>query len=79
MKRASGTPKFPERVEAVAEEYGVHTLAVTLRHADGVRKLPAHHADPFDRLLIAQALEDGFTIRTSDRAFELYRVSVILA
>ena len=44
-----------------------------------VRDLPAHHADPFDRLLIAQALDEGFTILTSDRAFEAYRVPVAWA
>ena len=79
IKQALGKLKFSDAVEAVAERYGFHPLAVTLRHADAVRKLPRHHADPFDRLLIAQALEDGFTILTSDRAFEPYRVPVIWA
>jgi PIN domain nuclease of toxin-antitoxin system len=35
-----------------------------------------HHPDPFDRLLIVQALDEGLTILTSDRAFEPYRVPV---
>jgi len=49
---------------------------VTTRHGDRLRDLPPHHSDPFDRLLIAQALDEGLTILTSDRAFDPYRVPV---
>jgi PIN domain nuclease of toxin-antitoxin system len=59
--------------EAVAD-YGFTELAITVRHADAIRALPAHHSDPFDRLLIAQATTEGLTIVTSDRKFEPYRV-----
>ncbi len=79
IKRALGKLRFNDLVEAVAERYGFQPISLTLRHADMVRQLPTHHADPFDRLLIAQALDDGFTILTSDRAFEPYRVPVIWA
>jgi PIN domain nuclease of toxin-antitoxin system len=50
---------------------------VDVIHADGVRDLPVHHYDPFDRLLIAQALEEGLTILTTDRAFDAYRVPIL--
>lgn len=76
IKRALGKLRFAEAVEDVTRENGFDELTVTLRHADLVRVLPAHHGDPFDRLLIAQALEEGFTILTSDRVFEAYRVPV---
>jgi PIN domain nuclease of toxin-antitoxin system len=76
IKRALGKLRFADAVEDVAARYGFDELPVTLRHADLVRGLPTHHGDPFDRLLIAQALEEGFTILTSDRAFEAYRVPV---
>lgn len=79
IKAALGKLKFPDAVETVAERYGFGSLPITLRHADAVRTLPLHHADPFDRLLIAQALESGFTILTSDRMFEPYRVPVVWA
>jgi PIN domain nuclease of toxin-antitoxin system len=76
IKRALGKLRFADAVEDVTGRYGFEELSVTLRHADLVRDLPAHHGDPFDRLLIAQALEEGFTILTSDRVFEAYRVPV---
>ncbi len=77
IKRAIGKLKFEDPVEAVVAQNGFHALAVTVRHGDLLRDLPLHHPDPFDRLLIAQALEEGLTILTSDRAFEPYRVPVV--
>ena len=52
-------------------------LPITLDHVLTLEKLPSHHKDPFDRLLIAQAISEGMTIVTHDRAFSLYEVSVI--
>jgi PIN domain nuclease of toxin-antitoxin system len=77
IKRALGKLTFRDTVEAVTDGYGFLPLPVTLRHADLLQNLPAHHSDPFDRLLIAQALEEGLTIVTSDHAFEPYRVPVV--
>jgi predicted nucleic acid-binding protein len=46
-------------------------------HAVAVARLPEHHQDPFDRLLIAQAQIEGLTIVTSDAAFDEYEVDVL--
>lgn len=51
--------------------------SVTVEHAVAVASLPDHHADPFDRLLIAQARHEGLTIVTSDAVFDDYEVSVL--
>jgi hypothetical protein len=45
-----------------------------VEHALGVRDLPVHHADPFDRILIAQAIHEDLTIVTLDSAIEAYDV-----
>jgi PIN domain nuclease of toxin-antitoxin system len=79
IKQALGKLRFPDAVEDVVEMYGFVSLPTSVRHGDLLRALPRHHPDPFDRLLIAQALDDGFTILTSDRAFETYRVPVVWA
>jgi PIN domain nuclease of toxin-antitoxin system len=47
-------------------EVGFEELAVTLAHARRVHSLPPRHRDPFDRMLVAQALEDGLTVVTHD-------------
>lgn len=52
-------------------------LAVSLDHALAVRALPAHHADPFDRMLIAQAEAEGLTLVTADTVFERYGVQTL--
>lgn len=52
-------------------------MPVTLEHALGVERLPSHHRDPFDRLLIAQAATEDMTIVTRDRAFDLYAVRLL--
>jgi PIN domain nuclease of toxin-antitoxin system len=52
---------------------------VTARQAIGVRDLPPYHADPFDRVLVAQALAEQLRLVTADDVFERYGVSVIAA
>jgi PIN domain nuclease of toxin-antitoxin system len=52
-------------------------LPVSIAHAAGVEHLPPHHADPFDRLLVAQALAENIPIVTGDRQLERYGVRVI--
>jgi PIN domain nuclease of toxin-antitoxin system len=56
---------------------GIAPLAVTVEHAAGVEALPRHHADPFDRLLIAQALAENLVIVTVDRQFAAYGVRLL--
>lgn len=62
---------------AAIETSGFVTLQITMDHAIGVAGLPDHHADPFDRLLIAQARLEDLTIVTSDTAFDDYDVRVL--
>lgn len=49
-------------------------LPITLEHATAVEGLPQHHKDPFDRLLIAQAIVEGLPIVGVDVAFDAYPV-----
>ncbi len=50
---------------------------MTLPDIEQLEKLPPHHNDPFDRMIIAQAMLDDFTIVSIDGAFADYAVSVI--
>lgn len=61
----------------VLDDSGFGVLNVTMAHAVAVAALPAHHADPFDRLLIVQAQPESLTIVTSDAAFDDYDVKVL--
>lgn len=54
-------------------------LPINLQHALAVEGLPMHHNDPFDRLLIAQAIVEGLTIITGDASFGSNAVQTIQA
>ena len=49
-------------------------LAISINHLEMIASIPMHHRDPFDRLLIAQAIHENLTIITSDASFALYSV-----
>lgn len=71
-------PQTPERY--VAERVALHRftpLAITLQHAAAVHALPAHHQDPFDRLLIAQSQLEKLTLLSADRQVQLYAVDTL--
>ena len=71
-------PDVPSRyVPKRLAEQGIHPLSVLQSHALRVHDLPLHHRDPFDRLLIAQAVEEKMTILTADRIFAKYPVEVL--
>lgn len=80
IKAGLGKLPLPARVAADPEAGFREALAATridllpieLRHAAAVLALPRRHRDPFDRLLVAQALADDLTLVSGDRAFALY-------
>jgi len=58
-------------------ENNIQLLPIELSHISNLSHLPPHHKDPFDRLIISQAMLEGMTIVTADHAFTAYSVSVI--
>ncbi len=72
-----GKLTFPvDRLPSVLDETGCIVLPIGLDHAIRAANLPRHHADPFDRLLIAQAQLEGLTMVTSDSIIPRYGVSL---
>jgi PIN domain nuclease of toxin-antitoxin system len=61
-----------ESLAAAIEDSGFAELPVTGRHAAAVARLPLHHADPFDRLLVAQALAEPLILLTADKTLTQY-------
>ena len=76
IKQALGKIQLRDPFASLVAGSGFDELPVTLRHADGIASLPVHHADPFDRMLIAQAQAEGATLVTHDRLFEAYDVPI---
>ncbi len=75
IKRGLGRPDFradPRLLKRGLIENGYTELAITGDHALQVDSLPLLHKDPFDRILVAQALVEGVTLVTSDEAVARY-------
>lgn len=53
---------------------GVQLLPIALAHVIRVARLPFYHRDPFDRLLVAQSLEEGLPLVSHDSSFDAYQV-----
>jgi PIN domain nuclease of toxin-antitoxin system len=81
VKMRLGKPNLPGPPSQVVPAYmarqGLRPLSVTHVHAVKVYDLPLHHPDPFDRIIIAQAVVEEMTVLTSDRVFEKYPIDVV--
>ena len=77
IKRSLGKLEAPDNLMEAVEETGLLPITVDFATASRLARLPFHHRDPFDRLLIAQALAEDVPIVTRDRAFEPYPVTTL--
>jgi PIN domain nuclease of toxin-antitoxin system len=69
-------PAGPYVLKKLAEN-GIEVLYISLDHLLALERLPMHHRDPFDRMLIAQSMEENLPIVTSDPLFARYDVRLI--
>lgn len=77
IKRSLGKLAAPEGLIDVITDSGFEPLPIAFSHARAAGALPPHHRDPFDRMLIAQAMTDGLHVVTRDVAFEAYDVKTL--
>ncbi len=76
IKRSLGKLTAPEDLPERISAEGFSWLAISPAHAWQVRDLPNHHRDPFDRMLIAQALTEHVPVITTDSRFTQYGVEI---
>ena len=75
IKRALGRLRFPlEELDTIMARTGFDPLPITAAHGIAAGGLPRHHADPFDRMLVAQAGLEDLVLVSDDRAFSPYGV-----
>ena len=79
IKQALGKLEIPDNFRTILEQQAFEMLPITADHAHLIGELPSHHRDPFDRMLIAQALFEGLTLVTRDSRFNRYKVPSIKA
>jgi PIN domain nuclease of toxin-antitoxin system len=66
-------------IDAASDIWGFASLPVQISHARLAGDLPLIHRDPFDRMLVAQAMIEGMTLVTSDAALAAYNVPTLMA
>jgi PIN domain nuclease of toxin-antitoxin system len=79
IKAAAGRLEMPELFFNVLELAGMDELVIRSRHALRAARLPLLHRDPFDRMLVGQAQEEGLVIITRDPLIRQYSVAALPA
>ena len=79
IKRRIGKLVLEHSCQTLAARLGADWLDLTAAHAMGLRTLPYLHADPFDRLLVAQSMIEGHTLVTTDEKVLAYPISTLTA
>lgn len=79
IKKSLGRLTTTRSVVDAVTESGFEELPVRLIHARAIEELPLHHRDPFDRMLVAQAREEGLTLVSRDTLLSRYDVRLLRA
>ncbi|NYT94777.1 type II toxin-antitoxin system VapC family toxin [Salinispora sp. H7-4] len=77
IKQAAGKLAGPPDLAEWVRGMGFRELAVTHVHAIAAGRLPPHHRDPFDRMLVAQATTEGMTLASRDGSIARYDVDLL--
>jgi PIN domain nuclease of toxin-antitoxin system len=77
IKRSLGKISGPPGLLGSLVEEGLQELALLSTHALALESLPLHHRDPFDRMLIAQAMTESLTFASYDPLIRAYDVEVV--
>lgn len=77
IKEAQGRIEVGDDFASEIERGGFLELPIAARHAIAAGRLPNHHGDPFDRMLVAQAREEKMTLVSQDRALTAYEVDLL--
>ena len=77
IKRALGKLDYPAGLIGALVGAGFEMLSITAEHTELAPTLPLHHRDPFDRMLLAQAVVQGLTLVTADTALKVYDIATL--
>ncbi|MFB9237166.1 type II toxin-antitoxin system VapC family toxin [Plantactinospora siamensis] len=77
IKQTAGKLDGPADLAERVRDMGFRELPVTSAHAIAAGRLPPHHRDPFDRMLVAQAITEGLTLVSRDASIARYGVDLL--
>lgn len=79
IKHAAGKLSIPGDLVEAVPTIGFEPLPISLAHGQRAGRLPRHHGDPFDRMLVAQAQHERLSLVTADRRLHAYDVDILAA
>jgi PIN domain nuclease of toxin-antitoxin system len=77
LKKLTLTSKLERMIEEERRNNGFKILPIDLSHVSYLENLPSHHKDPFDRMLISQAIVENLTLVSADKHFAKYPVNLL--
>jgi len=77
IKRSTGKLAFADSIQALAQRFGFTELSITMAHGELAASLPLQHKDPFDRMLVAQAILERMVLVTADGRLAEYPVTLL--
>jgi PIN domain nuclease of toxin-antitoxin system len=77
IKKTAGKLEAPDDIDTIVEDEGFSKLPINLYHGEVAGKLPLHHKDPFDRMLIAQSITIPLVLMTNDDSIRQYDVQTL--
>jgi PIN domain nuclease of toxin-antitoxin system len=77
IKQSLGKIDAAIRFDRMEKTHGIRELTISSRYTEALRELPMVHGDPFDRMLVAQAIVEGMVLVTGDRRLAGYPVAVL--
>jgi len=78
LKQAAGKLILSASISSMLAAFRLEELPVLIRHGERAATLPFHHSDPFDRIIVAQALEESLILVTADQRLADYNVPILL-
>ncbi len=79
IKKAAGNLVAPDHLAEIAQGRGLRSIPITIAHAVSAGRLPPIHRDPFDRMLVAQAIAESLALVTADPILARYGCQIIRA
>ena len=78
LKQAAGKLQLGATISSMLATFRLQELPVLIRHGERAAALPLHHGDPFDRMLVAQTLEENLILVTADRRMTEYAIPTLM-
>ena len=77
IKKSIGKLRMRDDLVDILRDGDIEILPISIDHVAKYEAPPHHHRDPFDRMLIAQAMSENLQVLTADRNFALYDISIV--